>query len=73
MGAVVVLSPGVLGVCSLLMECYKNVNEVSALMSHLRPMFPYWCSVWMICLLMKVGFKVPHYYCVPIDFSSYGY
>ena len=25
------------------------------LMCHLRPVFPYWPSLWMICSLMKVG------------------
>ena len=42
------------------------------LMCHLRSVLPCWFSVWIIFPLMKVGFKVPHYYCVIVGFSFCG-
>ena len=37
----------------------------------LRPVFPYWYSVWISVHWWKWGTKVPHYYCVIVDFCLY--
>ena len=32
-------------------------------------MFPYWSSIWTICLMNKWDVKVPNYYCDTVGFS----
>ena len=38
---------------------YRYVLSPTGLMCHLRPLFPYWFSIWMICPLMYVVYWSP--------------
>ena len=38
---------------------YKYQLSLSGLMSHLKPVFPYWFSLWMNCPLVKVECESP--------------
>ena len=44
----------------------------SCLMYHLKLLFPYLFSFWMMCPLVKWGVKVPYYDCVTVNFPFYG-
>ena len=51
---------------------YRYLLSQAGLMCHLRqPLFPYWFSLWMICLLMNWGIKLLYYYCIIVNLSLY--
>ena len=54
-------------------SCKTYQLSLSGLMYHLRPVVPCW---FFILDDLSIGingmFKVPHYYCVPVEFSFYG-
>ena len=48
---------------------WKYQLNQTVLLFHLGSLLLYWFSVWKICPLVSVGFKVAYYYCIPLNFS----
>ena len=47
------------------------LSGTTGLLCHLRPLLPYWFSVWMFCPFMQWRVKSPYYYCIILHFSLY--
>lgn len=50
---------------------YRWKSSPFGIMCHLRPLWLYWFSVWMICYWCQWGIKFSFYNCISINFSLY--